>query len=75
MQRDNLACEVTLVSCSPEDEDIVFLTEVWTSPEEHEQARQSHEVQAWAANMASLVAGPPETTPLIVVGGKGLAAG
>src|SRR5436190_23679842 len=69
MQRDNLACELTLVSCSPGDDDIVFLTEVWTSREEHERARQSHEVQAWAADMPSLVAGPPETTPLVVVGG------
>jgi quinol monooxygenase YgiN len=69
MQRDNPACQLMLVSSSPEEDDVVFLTEVWTSAEEHERARQSSEVQAWAAQMPSLVAGPPETTPLVVEGG------
>ena len=73
MQRDNPACQLMLVSSSPEGDDVVFLTEVWTSGEEHERARQSSEVQAWAAQMPSLVAGPPESTPLVVEGGTGLA--
>jgi quinol monooxygenase YgiN len=71
MQRDNPANELTLVSSSPDDEDVVYLTEVWTSAEEHERARESDEVQAWAADMPSLVDGPPETTPLDVAGGSG----
>ncbi len=74
MQRDNPACELMLVSSSPEEDDVVFLTEVWTSAEEHERARQSPEVQAWAAEMPSLVAGPPEITALVIEGAKGLAA-
>lgn len=69
MQRDNPACQLMLVSTSPEEDDVVFLTEVWTSAEEHERARQSSEVQAWAADMPSLVAGTPETTPLVIEGG------
>jgi quinol monooxygenase YgiN len=73
MQRDNPACQLMLVSSSPEEDDVVFLTEVWTSAEEHERARQSSEVQAWAAQMPSLVAGPPESTPLVIEGGTGLA--
>ena len=48
MQRDNPACEVTIVSSSPQDDDVVFLTEVWRSAEDHARARQSAEVQAWA---------------------------
>jgi quinol monooxygenase YgiN len=72
MQRDNPACELMLVSSWPDEDDIVFLTEVWTSAEEHERARNSPEVEAWAADMPSLVAGPPETTLLVVQGGKGL---
>jgi len=71
MQRENPANELTLVSSSPDDEDVVYLTEVWTSAEEHERARESDEVQAWAADMPSLVDGPPETTPLDVAGGSG----
>jgi quinol monooxygenase YgiN len=75
MQRDNPACELMLVSSSPEEDDVVLLTEVWTSAEEHERARQSSEVQAWAAQMPSLVGGPPESTLLVIEGGKGLALG
>jgi quinol monooxygenase YgiN len=75
MQRDNRACELMVVSSSPEEDDVVYLTEVWTSAEEHERARTSAEVQAWAAQMPSLVAGPPEITALVIEGGKGLAAG
>ena len=75
MQRDNPACEVTIVSSSPQDDEVVFLTEVWRTAEDHERARQSAEVQAWAAEMPSLVAGEPEITPLLVAGGKGLRSG
>jgi quinol monooxygenase YgiN len=63
-----------LVSSSPEEEDVVFLTEVWTSADEHEQARNSPEIEAWAKSMPSLVAGPPESTPLEPAGGKGVSA-
>jgi quinol monooxygenase YgiN len=72
MQADNPACELTIVSSSPEEEDTVFLTEVWSSAEDYERARQSPEVQDWAAEMPSLVAGPPQITPLVIEGGKGL---
>ena len=71
MQRDNPACELMLVSSSPEEEDVVFLTEVWSSPEDHEAARQSDEVQTWAKDMPALVDGPPETTALRVRGVTG----
>jgi quinol monooxygenase YgiN len=63
-----------LVSSSPGEDDVLFLTEVWRSTEEYERARESPEVQAWAAGMPALVAGPPEITPLDLRGGKGLAA-
>ena len=72
LQRENSACEISLVSFSPDEDDVVFLTEVWTSAAEHERARNSPEVQAWAEGMPALVAAPPETTPLALVGGKGL---
>ena len=72
MQRDNPACQLMVVSTSPEEDDAVFLTEVWTSAEEHERARQSPEVQAWATGMPSLVDGAPETTQLVIEGGTGI---
>jgi quinol monooxygenase YgiN len=64
MQRDNPACELTLVSASPADPDVIFLTEVWASEADHEHARNSPEVQEWAKEMPDLVDGPPQTTAL-----------
>ena len=75
LQRGNPACLLTLVSTSPDEDGVVLLTEVWTSAEDHERARESPEVQAWAANMPELVSGPPETTRLEIAGAKGLDAG
>ena len=64
LQKDNPACELSLVSTSPDDPDAVFLTEVWASEDEWEEARESPEVQEWAAGMPELVDGPPDTTRL-----------
>ena len=63
-----------LVSSSPHEAETVFLTEERTSAAEHERARQSPETQAWAASMPTLVAGPPDITPLDVAGGTELSS-
>ena len=73
IQRDNPDCELMLVSTAPEAAEVVYLTEVWSSEDTWEQARRSAPIQAWAASMPALVSGPPETIPLDVAGGKGLA--
>ena len=73
IQRDNPDCELMLVSTAPEAAEVVYLTEVWSSEDAWEQARRSAPIQAWAASMPALVSGPPETIPLDVAGGKGLA--
>ena len=72
IQRDNADCELMLVSTAPESTEVVYLTEVWSSEDAWEQARRSAPIQAWAASMPALVNGPVESTPLDVVGGKGL---
>ncbi len=71
-QRDNPDCELMLVSTAPDSADVVYLTEVWSSQDAWEQIRRSPTAQAWAASMPALVSGPPESTPLEVVGGKRL---
>jgi hypothetical protein len=73
IQRDNLARKLMLVSSSPEEDDVVFLTEVWTAPRSTSVRVRVQKAWAWAAQMPSLVAGPPESTPLVIEGGKGLA--
>jgi quinol monooxygenase YgiN len=71
-QRENADCELMLVSSAPDVDDVVYLTEVWSSEAAWEQTRRSPAVQAWAASMPELVAGPPDTTALTVRGGKGV---
>jgi quinol monooxygenase YgiN len=71
-QRGNPDCELMLVSAAPDSADVVYLTEVWSSEAQWEQVRSSPAVQAWAASMPALVGGPPETTALEVMGGKGV---
>ncbi len=75
LQRDNDACELMLVSAAPNDPDVVYLTEVWTSARQWEKARDSDEIKAWAASMPRLVAAAPQSADLDVKGGKGLPPG
>lgn len=72
MQRGNPACELMLVSKSAEDGDVVYLTEVWSSESEWEEARSSPEIAAWARDMPSIVAETPQSVRLHPLGGKGL---
>lgn len=76
MQRSNAACELTLISESPDDRDIVYLTEVWTSEAAHTEATESDAARAWGKGMPELI--DPErvdTDTLIPVGAKGLPIG
>ena len=72
IQRENPACELMIVSRSPVDDDVVFLTEVWSSESEWDNARNSPVIAEWAKDMPSLVAEPPNSVQLDPVGGKGL---
>jgi len=72
IQRDNPACELTLVSRSSDDPDVVYITEVWSSEDDWDEARRSEPIAAWAKGMAGMVAGPPESHQFEPVGGKGL---
>jgi len=71
IQRDNPDCELMLVSTAPDVADVVYLTEVWSSEDSWERARNGASIRAWAASMPTLVNGPPETFPLDVAGGRG----
>ena len=72
MQRSNPACELMIVCKSPVHDDVVYLTEVWSSESEWESARSSPLVAEWAKDMPSLVAEAPQSVRLDPVGGKGL---
>jgi quinol monooxygenase YgiN len=72
LQRENPACELMIVCKSPVDGDLVFLTEVWSSESDWEEARNSPVIAEWAQDMPSLVAEPPRSVRLDPIGGKGL---
>ena len=72
IQRENPACELMIVSRSPVDVDVVFLTEVWTSESDWDVARSSPVIADWARDMPSLVAEAPQSVRLDPLGGKGL---
>ena len=72
IQRENPACDLMIVSRSPVDDDVVFLTEVWLSESEWDKARSSPVIAEWAEEMPALVAEPPHSVRLDPVGGKGL---
>lgn len=72
IQRGNPDCELMMVSRSSADEDVVYLTEVWSSEATWEAARRSPAIAEWAREMPALVAGPPQSVRLDPVGGKGL---
>jgi quinol monooxygenase YgiN len=72
IQRENPACELMIVCKSPADDDVVYLTEVWSSESEWEEARSSPLVAQWAKDMPSLVAEAPLSVRLDPIGGKGL---
>ncbi len=72
IQRENPACELMIVSRSPEDDDAIYLTEVWSSQSEWEEARNNPAIAEWAKDMPSLVAQAPQSVRLEPIGGKGL---
>ena len=72
MQRVNPACELMIVSKSPEDDDAIYLTEVWSSESEWEEARNNPVIAEWAKDMPTLVAQAPQSVRLDPIGGKGL---
>jgi quinol monooxygenase YgiN len=61
---DNSACELTMVSTSPDHPDAVILTEVWASEADHTAATKSDVVAEWATDMPELTDGPPSSQVL-----------
>ena len=72
IQRDNDSCELMLVARSEPDEDVVYVTEIWSSESAWKEARHSKAVTAWARDIPKLVAEWPASTRLTQIGGKGI---
>ena len=64
--------ELFTVSLSPATPDSVFVYEVYASQADKELHESSETYRADKAKTGSFLAGPPEVTPLLPQGGKGL---
>jgi quinol monooxygenase YgiN len=69
-------CELYIVNTALAEADVVWVTEVWRSAEDHRASLEglaTEEGRAMLAETLALLAGPPERTDVLPVGGKGLA--
>lgn len=69
---DNPACLLYLVSESADDPNLVWVTDVWTSQEEHAEALKAPELRPFVERATPLLEGMPEQMEIRPVGGKGL---
>src|SRR5438309_1433887 len=69
--RANDACLLYLVSRSPDDPDVVWVTEAWTSKAAHDESLQGEDVKTAIERARPLIAGVAGTE-LRPVGGKGV---
>lgn len=65
-------CDIYLVSTSPSDDDAVWVTEVWRSEADHDASLSIPGVPEIIRRARPFIAGMPESTRLVVRGGKGL---
>src|SRR5690348_13833858 len=66
-------CELYLINTSPTEDDVVWVTEVWSSIEEHDASLNFPGAAESVKIAVRLLAGPPERIDVTPVGGKGLA--
>ncbi|MCA1600431.1 MAG: antibiotic biosynthesis monooxygenase [Acidobacteria bacterium] len=70
----NTDCMLYLVSRSPDDNDVVLVTEVWTTREAHDSSLQDEAVKALIQRGMPLIVDMPTSTEFLPAGGKGLTA-
>ncbi len=67
---DNPACLLYLVAESTDDPNVIWVTDLWTSKEPHEQALQQPEMRPFVNEALPLLEGMPEQLEVRPVGGK-----
>jgi quinol monooxygenase YgiN len=65
-------CEVWIVNTMPDDQDAIWVTEVWRSEADHAASLTGNDVKAVIARARPLIAGFGERFTLEPVAGKGL---
>jgi quinol monooxygenase YgiN len=72
---DNAACLLYYVWESADDPNLIWVTDLWTSEEEHTAAMAQPEMRPYVDEAMPLLEGMPEQLPVQAVGGKGLQPG
>jgi len=72
IQQSNADCYLMFVSVSTTEADVLYLTEVWSDKEVHQQAKTSAAIVPWATEMPTYIERLIESTELTAIGGKGL---
>ncbi len=65
-------CQLYLINASPTETESVWVTEVWRSQEDHDASLTIEGAQEVIKQVLPLLAGSPEKTDVLPVGGKGL---
>jgi quinol monooxygenase YgiN len=68
----NPGCLLYLVGESTDDPDVIWVTDLWTSQEEHATALKDPELRPFVEQAMPLLEGMPEQIEIRPVGGKGL---
>jgi quinol monooxygenase YgiN len=69
---DNPACYLYLVSESAEDQNAIWVVDLWTTKEAHQEALQNPQLRPYVEKSLPLLEGMPEQIEVRPVGGKGL---
>lgn len=72
LMQSEAGCRVYVVSTTDEDLDGVYVTEIWTSPDDHAASLKRDDVRALIGETMPLIAGAPSGTRMRAAGGKGL---
>src|SRR2546421_5774091 len=65
-------CELYIINTPPTEPDVVWVTEVWSSPADRDAPLTAEGASASIQQVLSLLAAPPERIDVLPIGGKGL---
>lgn len=65
-------CELYVINASPDEPDVVWVTEVWADEAASDKALSSDLGEVGIGEVLQLLAGPPELVDLTPLGGPGL---
>jgi quinol monooxygenase YgiN len=71
---DNSDCYLYLVAESADEPDVIWVVDLWTSKEAHEEAVKAPELRPFVEKSLPMLEGMPEQIEVRPVGGKGLPA-